>query len=364
MNIMNINNIKELIPISWIEFYKKTQIEFDKTLLRIFSLSGFTSSLYFFVFSRKFYLEHRSVLKGRLKYLDDKSYGRLPRYLLRRNIHRLEKGLLMRPRKDIFATTYINETVSAYKKCKQGMRDKEDINEEIVWARDVLSQYFDVVDLNNKKIARAKKDFEDNTVHIRNNFTERKVPYLLGRRSYNLVNTEQFLTLVNKRKSVRWYEKKSVPRDLIDQAIFAASMSPSACNRQPYEFWIFDQPDDVKKIASIPWGTLGFVDNIPAVAVIVGKLDAFFDERDRHLIYIDSSLAAMTFILALETMGIGSCALNWPDVENNETKMARELRLEQHERVIMLIAFGYPDPEGEVAYSQKKTLEELRIFEN
>jgi nitroreductase len=153
-----------------------------------------------------------------------------------------------------------------------------------------------------------------------------------------------------------------VPREEIDKALLAASMAPSACNRQPYEFRVFDHPETVQKIASLPWGTTGFRDNIPAIVVIVGKLDAFFDERDRHLIYIDASLAAMSFILSLETMGISSCALNWPDIKEAEQKMNQALKLEPNERVIMLVAFGYPDPEGMVAFSQKKSLDELRKY--
>ena len=51
------------------------------------------------------------------------------------------------------------------------------------------------------------------------------------------------------------------------------------------------------------------------IIVIVGELDAYEYDRDRHLIYIDGSLAAMTFMLALETLGLSSCPINWSGVE-------------------------------------------------
>ena len=70
----------------------------------------------------------------------------------------------------------------------------------------------------------------------------------------------------------------------------------------------------------------------------------------------------MSFILSLETMGLSSCALNWPDLKDSEYKMNQALKLTPNERVIMLIAFGYPDPAGMVAYSQKKPLDELRKY--
>ena len=96
--------------------------------------------------------------------------------------------------------------------------------------------------------------------------------------------------------------------------------------------------------------------------MIVGRQRAYFSERDRHLIYIDGALAAMSFVLALETLGLSSCCINWADIEAQERKMARLLQLEPDERVIMLVAIGYPDPEERVPYSAKKMLHTLRRY--
>jgi nitroreductase len=109
-------------------------------------------------------------------------------------------------------------------------------------------------------------------------------------------------------------------------------------------------------------GTRGFSDNFPAIVVVVGRQRAYANHRDRHIIYIDGSLAAMSFIYALETMGLSSCAINWPDMEPQESAMTRLLGLEPDERVIMLIAVGYADPEGLIPYSQKLGLDRVRSY--
>jgi nitroreductase len=96
--------------------------------------------------------------------------------------------------------------------------------------------------------------------------------------------------------------------------------------------------------------------------VVVGRLRNFADERDRHLIYIDSALAAMGFILALETLGLSSCMINWPDLPDKEGQMATLLALEPDERPVFLIAVGYADPSGKVARSVKKPVGELLVF--
>src|SRR5690606_5915785 len=66
--------------------------------------------------------------------------------LLRRNTHRLEKGLLMRPRRSLFALDYIEETVEFYCGLVTGTPvERLEQDDELRWASDVLNQYFDVV---------------------------------------------------------------------------------------------------------------------------------------------------------------------------------------------------------------------------
>ena len=107
-------------------------------------------------------------------------------------------------------------------------------------------------------------------------------------------------------------------------------------------------------IAKCAGGTAGFAENLPAIIVIVGDLSAYPFPKDRHLIYIDGSLAAMQLMLALETLGLSSCSINWPDVSSAERKIRKIIDLKDYERIVMLMAVGYADPEGGIPFSQKK----------
>lgn len=188
------------------------------------------------------------------------------------------------------------------------------------------------------------------------------VPYARDLSRPPTVGYDDLLALSRRRRSVRWYLPKPVERETVDRAIEVAAQAPSACNRQPFEFRIVDDPALLAKVAAIPPGTAGFVHNLPAIAAVVGKLDAFAKERDRHLIYIDGALAAMAFIYALESQGLASCCINWADSGREERAMRAALSLRPEERVVMLIAFGYPDPDGMVPFSAKAPLEVLRRF--
>jgi nitroreductase len=353
--------LKKYLPSNWVVWIKSLLHSFDILVLRIFSKSSITSSLYYAFISSKFQREHQGVILGKLAYEKSLRENGQPRYHLRRNIHRLEKGLLMRPQKDIFGTDYIVETVDAYEKIKESSSLLYDQNVELIWAHDVLVKYFSTVG-SQSEIDQAKRKFLEINKSQQISQDCIHVPYKKEASEKSSVAFDDFLLLTKQRKSVRWFQDKPVSREVIDKALVAASMAPSGCNRQPYEFRIFDNIETVHDVASLPGGAVGFKDNIPAIAVIIGKFEAFFDERDRHLIYIDSSLAAMSFILALETLGLSSCAINWPDIKDAEKKITIKLQLKPEERVIMLIAFGYADPERLVAYSQKKSIDDLRRY--
>jgi nitroreductase len=174
------------------------------------------------------------------------------------------------------------------------------------------------------------------------------------------VTYDEFAALCQRRRSVRWYEQRPVPRELVYRALEAALQSPSACNRQSFQFRFFDDRALISAIAKIPGGTKGYAEGLPGIAVVIGKLASYPEPRDRHVIYIDGALAAMSFMLALETLGLSSCAINWPDLAQNERAIEHLLQLGPDERVIVLIGFGYADPTGLIPFSAKKPVSAMR----
>lgn len=354
---------KFLVPLKVRDLIRNLISTIDLIVVKFASKTKFTSALYYLVWSKRFYREFQSVLRGKLNYNQNIKRKHNFEYLLRRNIHRLEKGLIMRPRRDVFAKAYIQETLDAFIGYHKSLTEDGLKNQEYYWYRDVLDEYFNVTG-DDPLLNSLREEFF--SIYSSKN-TPPKVqrsPYHRDLEVKNLVSYEQMLILAKQRRSVRWYESKTVPRELIDKAISVANLSPSACNRQPFEFKIFDDPELLQKVAAIPMGTVGFSDNFPMIIVVVGTLDAYFHERDRHVIYIDGSLASMSFMFALETLGLSSCPINWPDIEHLEGKMQKLLQLEDYERPIMLMSVGYPDKKGMVPFSEKKNLDNIRNYNN
>jgi nitroreductase len=337
------------------------QIKFkSETLPKFFVISAFSSSLYYLLFSNKFKREQHAVLKGKLSHIKKLRKDKSNIYTLIRNVHRIEKGLIMKERRLVFGVDFITETVDAF--LAIWTFDKTINNIQFQWFYDVLNEYFEITG-DHEVINKERIRFFNFTSEVTANIDSgKKIPYKRLQNNNSKVSYDQFYELTVYRRSVRWFLKKDVPHEIVDKAIFAARQSPSACNRQPFKFKIFDDPQLLKKVANLPMGVKGYVDGIPMMVVVIGSLDAYFDERDRHIIYIDGALASMTFMYALETLDLSSCAINWPDIESLERKMEKTLNLEKHERVIMCIAVGYPDLDAKVAYSEKRDLNDIRQY--
>jgi nitroreductase len=312
--------------------------------------------------------EVRAVQTGRLEFRRLHRKGCLrSSAMLRRNIHRIEKGLTMRDRAPVFGVDYIAETVNLYQANVEALEPRERR-----WAHDVLTLYFSVVSANSK-IARARRQFEvlANATHnlevsgpaIGEPRLERdlapQIPYRADTRPPLSVDYSSLRQLAERRRSIRWFEQKTVPDNLIERAVDLARQAPSACNRQPYFFKYIGDAQLAQQVASIAMGTAGYSDQLPALVVVIGDWSSLAEERDRHIPYIDGALAAMQFMLACETLGLGTCPINWPDVERLERRMDRALGLPVYQRPVMLIAVGYPDPEGGVARSTKKPVGDL-----
>jgi len=321
--------------------------------LRLFSRNGFLASMYYLLFSRQFYGEHQAVLRGRLGYYQGLRGAGTSSPLLRRNTHRLEKGLIMKPRRPVFAEGFILETVQVFNHACETPNYSE---EELRWAADVLGEYFSVVS-DTAVIKNAREVFTgacDTKIERHDTGQVHSKPYLRSDSPALSVSFEDLQKLFRRRRSVRWYLKKTVPEELIYKAVDAAAQAPSACNRQPFRFIVATEPESVSQIADCPGGAAGFSDQLPAIIVVVGDLSTYPFERDRHLIYIDASLANMQLMLAAETLGLATCPINWPDMEVAEKRIGKLIDLPAHERVVMLMAIGYGDPDGGVPYSQKK----------
>lgn len=59
---------------------------------------------------------------------------------------------------------------------------------------------------------------------------------------------KEFSELAQQRRSVRSFSSQEISDLLINELITTASMAPSACNRQPWHFYVFKSKDKIAEL--------------------------------------------------------------------------------------------------------------------
>ncbi|WP_299778158.1 nitroreductase family protein [uncultured Formosa sp.] len=316
------------------------------------------STVYYTLIDSGFDIEHFRVLNGKYNHkANSKSSGIYAQ--TRRNVHRIEKGISASflKKRNVFAKEYIEETINGVEK----LLDSKYIDTPFhKWSFDVLNSYFSLItlddyfnNLKNKWDEIVKKHPLKNGENIVNYspFQHNKLPV-------SNISFTELDTLFKRRHSVRWYNDDEVDVQLIKKAVGSALASPSACNRQPFEV-LYITGKKLEELKPLKLGFEMFSDSIKAFIFIVGDLSSYIEERDKHLIYIDGSLFAMSLMLALEALGISSCPINYPDVTNIDNKVQDILNLEGYQKGVMLMSVGYASDNSPIPFSAKKGVNEI-----
>ena len=197
---------------------------------------------------------------------------------------------------------------------------------------------------------------------------------------------EEFYADLNRRRTVREFSDRPVPRDIIETALKAASTAPSGANLQPWHFVVISGPQTKKKIreaaeveerefyehrataewldALAPLGTDSdkpFLETAPyLIAVFLQKFGVLPDGRKvKHYYPTESTgLAAGILITALHHAGL-VCLTHTP----SPMKFLNEiLDRPKSERPFLLLVTGYPADDAQVPDITRKELEEFASF--
>lgn len=143
------------------------------------------------------------------------------------------------------------------------------------------------------------------------------------------------------RRSVRTYEKKDVPNELIGQMLEAAVRAPSAGNVQPWEFIVVKDIEVKKQLASVALGQR-HVEKAPAIIAVCAdpeKSSDKYGERGKKLYCIQDTAAAIeNILLTAHSLGLGTC---WVGAfEDNKVKGI--LNIPPKLNLVALITIGFP----------------------
>ena len=191
---------------------------------------------------------------------------------------------------------------------------------------------------------------------------------------------------IDRRRTVREFSARPVPRDIIETALKAANTAPSGANLQPWHFVVISGAETKKKIreaaeveerefyahrASAEWlealAPLGtdsdkpFLETAPyLIAVFLQKFGKLEDGRKvKHYYPTESTgIASGMLITALHTAGLATLTHTPSPMKFLNEILGRPTS----ERPFLLLVVGYPADDAKVPDIKRKSIDEFASF--
>lgn len=154
--------------------------------------------------------------------------------------------------------------------------------------------------------------------------------------------------IILSRRSIRRYEQRPIPEEIMRLILEAGRMAPSAANRQPWHFIVVTEQELKEKLSQ--WRFTRFLKDSAAVIVGCGENNR---PRAARWATIDVSIALENMVIAAWALGVGSCWIGG----FNEKEVKELLGIPDNIKVIALLSLGYPAEQP--APRRKKPLEKI-----
>lgn len=167
-----------------------------------------------------------------------------------------------------------------------------------------------------------------------------------------------FTELLKNRRSIRDFEDKAVPLEIIRDIIKESCLAPSAGNGQPWRFIIVNDKDLIKRLSDdSKKNILSFIEknpdtpskkyetamrnpdfnvfyNAPSLVYIVGS-------KETRNLYVDCSLAACYFMFGASARGLGTC---WVGLGTSilDPDLLNLMGMPEDHKIVAPLIIGYP----------------------
>lgn len=159
--------------------------------------------------------------------------------------------------------------------------------------------------------------------------------------------------VIEARFSVRGYQETPVPEAALQRILEAARLAPSACNRQPWHFFVVRTPDTRRQL--FPLERQAWIAAAPVVLVACSRpAEAWVRRSDaKNHADIDIAIAMEHLVLAATAEGLGSCWICAFDPVNARAVLDLPADMEP----VAMTPLGYPTTEPPPR--QRKALTEI-----
>lgn len=156
-----------------------------------------------------------------------------------------------------------------------------------------------------------------------------------------------------KRRSVRKFTEEKVSAEHIDELMHAAMSGPSACNKQPWEFYVVTNPEKLEQLRSASMFTKM---KAPLAIIVCGDLSRALPMHAAAYWIQDCSAATENILLRVTDLGLGAVWCGIHPQKRAEEKVRECLGLDKNEIPLNIILVGHPaeEPEARDQYEAKR----------
>ncbi|MFB3776238.1 MAG: nitroreductase family protein [Bryobacteraceae bacterium] len=158
------------------------------------------------------------------------------------------------------------------------------------------------------------------------------------------------IEMLKTRRSVRAYQNRPVPRELIEDIVDCGRLAASANNVQPWEFVVVTEAAVRGRLAAVT-DHGKFIAEAPVCIVVLCRDSKYYLE--------DGSAATENILLAARAHGLGSCWVAG-DKKPYAPNICTIVGAPQGFRLVSLVAVGYP---AEQAEKPKRPLADMLHWE-
>ena len=166
----------------------------------------------------------------------------------------------------------------------------------------------------------------------------------------------EVMEAIEKRRSIRDYDDRSVPEEKLKRVLEAARLSPSASNRQDRKFVVARDEACRRALAQAAFGQ-GHVAQAPVVIAAVSTSPGYVMACGVPSFPVDLAIAADHMTLAAADEGLGTC---WIGAFHQDS-VRSILRIPEDHTVGVLLTLGFPRMTPQT--TPRKALEEIVSYE-
>ncbi|TSC54033.1 MAG: nitroreductase family protein [Microgenomates group bacterium LiPW_31] len=168
------------------------------------------------------------------------------------------------------------------------------------------------------------------------------------------------LEIIKGRRSVRNFQKKEIPEEIVEKLIEALIWAPSAGNLQSRKFYFVFNQGVKERLVGAARGQ-NFISQAPLAIVGCADTKAIrrYGERGENLFSIcDVSASIQNLMMLAQEHGLGSCWVGAFD----EKEVTKILNLPENLRPIVILPVGWPaeKPEAPARVSFKEATEFIK----